>query len=122
MRLDLNVMLPLTFSVETKRTDDRRMLEGLVLSCKTYSPATFLGFLATTAAHRAVMYGRHKDLAPFTDNYDDFILDPDYARVKHEVMVAVRQMSQQPVIVHEQMLEACFGLIAAATVVGNLEE
>jgi hypothetical protein len=117
-----DVMLPMTFSVEVKRTRDRIARQGLVLSSKTSSPATFLGFLATTAAHRAVMYGRHRDLAPSNDNHDDLILDPDYVRVKHEATVAVRQVFHQRAIVDEQMLEACFGLISTATVVGNFEE
>ncbi|ETI27465.1 hypothetical protein G647_09655 [Cladophialophora carrionii CBS 160.54] len=117
-----DVMLPMTFSVEVKRTRDRIARQGLVLSSKISNPASFLGFLATTAAHRAVMYGRHRDLAPSNDNHDDLILDPDYARAKHEATVAVRQIFQQRAIVDEQMLEACFGLISTATVVGNFEE
>ncbi|KIW66344.1 hypothetical protein PV04_05680 [Phialophora macrospora] len=117
-----DVMLPLTFSVEVKQTRDRLVRQGLVLSSKISNPATFLGFLATAAAHRAVMYGRHRDLAPSNDNHDDLILDPDYVRVKHEATVAVRQIFHQRAIVDEQMLEACFGLISTATVVGNFEE
>ncbi|OCT51016.1 hypothetical protein CLCR_08649 [Cladophialophora carrionii] len=122
MGAGFDVMLPMTFSVEVKRTRDRIARQGLVLSSKISNPASFLGFLATTAAHRAVMYGRHKDLAPSNDNHDDLILDPDYARAKHEATVAVRQIFQQRAIVDEQMLEACFGLISTATVVGNFEE
>ncbi|KAJ9607787.1 hypothetical protein H2200_007866 [Cladophialophora chaetospira] len=117
-----DVMLPLTFAVEVKQPRDRVVRQGLVLSSKISNPASFLGFLAITAAHRAVMYGRHKDLAPSLDNHDDLIFDPDYVRVKHEATVAVRQVFQKRAIVDEQMLEACFGLISTATVVGNLEE
>lgn len=112
----------MTFSTETSQTRDRLARQGLVLSSKITNPASFLGFLATTAAHRAVMYGRHKDLAPSLDNHDDLISDPEYVTVKHEATVAVRRMFQQRAIVDEQMLEACFGLISTATVVGNFEE
>jgi hypothetical protein len=87
-----------------------------------FNPASFLGFLATTAAHRAIMYGRHKDLAPSQAPHDDLILDPDYVRVKHEATIAVRQVFEQHTVAQEQMLEACFGLISAAMVVGNFEE
>ncbi|OAL39358.1 hypothetical protein AYO20_01228 [Fonsecaea nubica] len=90
------------------------------------NPATFLGFMATTAAHRAVFYGRHEDLAPANANananHDDRILDPDYIRVKNEAMVAVRRTFEQRADVDYQMVEACFGLISAATVVGNFAE
>ena len=117
-----DVLLPLTFCVEKKYARDRTARQGLVLSSKVSNPASFLGFLATTAAHRAVMYGRHKDLAPSSQDHDDLILDPDYARVKHEAMVAVRQAFGQRPVVDEQMIEASFGLIATATVVGNFQE
>ena len=115
-------MLPLTFSVEIKQARDRKARQGMVLNSKMSSPASFLGFLATTAAHRAVLYGRHKDLAPSRDNHENLISDPDYARVKHEVIRAVRQVLEQCPVSHEQILEACFGLISTNTVVGNFEE
>ncbi|KIY00547.1 uncharacterized protein Z520_03210 [Fonsecaea multimorphosa CBS 102226] len=117
-----DVMLPLTFCVETKQTHDKLARQQMVMNSKMSNPATFLGFMATTAAHRAVFYGRHEDLAPSDANHDDLILDPDYIRVKNEAMVAVRRTFDQRADVDYQMLEACFGLIATATVVGNFAE
>ncbi|EXJ69063.1 uncharacterized protein A1O5_07998 [Cladophialophora psammophila CBS 110553] len=115
-------MLPLTFCVETKQAHDKFARQKMVLNSKTSNPATFLGFMATTAAHRAVFYGRHEDLAPSNTNHDDLIFDPDYIRVKNEAMVAVRRAFDQRANVDNQMVEACFGLISTATVVGNFAE
>jgi hypothetical protein len=68
------------------------------------------------------MYGRHKDLGPSQDDHDALVLDPDYIKVKHEATSAVRRIVSQRAVVDEQMLEACFGLISTATVVGNFKE
>lgn len=112
----------MTFAVEMKRTQDRLKRQGMVLHTKISNPASFLGFLATTAAHRAVLYGRHKDLAPSLEDHDDLILDQDYILVKQEATAAVRQALAKRTIVDEQILEACFGLISTASVVGNFQE
>lgn len=117
-----DVMLPLTFSLETKRAQDRLARQGMVLQSKISNPATFLGFMATVAAHRAVLYGRHKDLAPSDANHDDLITDPEYIRVKHEAMVAVRKSFANRETLEQDMVEASFSLITTATVVGNFEE
>ncbi|OAP59931.1 hypothetical protein AYL99_04933 [Fonsecaea erecta] len=117
-----DVMLPMTFCVEAKQAHDKLARQQMVMNSKMSNPATFLGFMATTAAHRAIFYGRHEDLAPSNSNHDDLILDPDYIRVKNEAMVAVRRTFDQRANVDYQMVEACFGLISTATVVGNFTE
>ncbi|KIW32885.1 uncharacterized protein PV07_04398 [Cladophialophora immunda] len=120
--IGFDVMLPLTFCVETRQAHDKLARQKMVMNSKMSNPATFLGFMATTAAHRAVFYGRHEDLAPSNANHDDLIIDPDYIRVKNEAMVAVRRTFDQREKVDDQMVEACFGLISTATVVGNFAE
>lgn len=78
--------------------------------------------MATVAAHRAIFHGMHKDLAPSSINHDDLITDPDYKRVKHEAIVSVRKAIQTRGKADQYLLEACFGLVSTATVVGNFEE
>lgn len=117
-----DVLLPLTFSVETKQPRDRLARQGLVLQSKISSPATFMGFMATAAAHRAIFRGHHKDLAPSDENHDDLITDRDYKTVKHEALVAVRRKVESRERIDNSLVDACFGLVAAATVVGNFEE
>ncbi|EXJ90570.1 hypothetical protein A1O1_03673 [Capronia coronata CBS 617.96] len=116
-----DVLLPLTFTAEINPRDRLARL-GVVLQSKISSPPTFLGFMATAAAHRAIFHGRHKDLAPSSENHDDLITDCDYKKVKHEALVAVRRKVEQPETIDQFMVDACFGLISAATVVGNFEE
>lgn len=94
----------------------------MVLQSKISSPAVFLGFMATVAAHRAILWGRHRDLAPSDASHDDLITDPEYIKVKHEAMVAVRRIFEKRKTIDHDMVEACFGLISTATVVGNFEE
>ncbi len=94
----------------------------MVLQSKINSPATYLGFMATVAAHRAILYGRHKDLAPSDLNHDELITDPDYKRAKHEAIVAVRTLIEKSKTADQYMVDACFGLVSTATVVGNFEE
>lgn len=117
-----DVLLPLTFSVETKQPRERLVRQGMVLQSKISNPATFLGFMATAAAHRAIFHGNHKDLAPSSQNHDDLITDTDYQKVKHEAVMAVRKKIQRRDQIDHSMIDACFGLIATATVVGNFEE
>jgi hypothetical protein len=115
-------MLPMTFCVENMSERDRIGRQGMVLNSKASNPAMFLGFLATAAAHRAIWYGRHKDLRPSPEDHDDLITDPDYVKAKHEATVAVRQLFSQSTTLQQSMIEASFGLISTATVVGNFEE
>ncbi|KIX02390.1 uncharacterized protein Z518_08331 [Rhinocladiella mackenziei CBS 650.93] len=117
-----DVLLPLTFSVETKHARERLARQGMVLQSKISSPATFLGFMATVSAHRAITSGHHQDLSPSVANHDDLIVDPDYKTVKHEAIVAVRRKVETFQKLDQDMVEACFGLISTATVVGNFEE
>ncbi|KAK7900426.1 hypothetical protein LTR67_002708 [Exophiala xenobiotica] len=117
-----DVLLPLTFAVEFKQPQERLARQAMVLQSKINSPATFLGFMATVAAHRAILYGRHKDLAPSNLNHDELITDPDYKRVKHEAIVAVRRFIEKSKTADQYMVDACFGLVSTATVVGNFEE
>ncbi|KAJ4568564.1 hypothetical protein HRR85_005735 [Exophiala dermatitidis] len=122
LRYCFDVLLPLTFSVETKQPRERLVRQGMVLQSKISNPATFLGFMATAAAHRAIFHGNHKDLAPSSQNHDDLITDTDYQKVKHEAVMAVRKKIQRRDQIDHSMIDACFGLIATATVVGNFEE
>lgn len=117
-----DVLLPLTFAVEFKQPQERLARQGMVLQSKINSPATYLGFMATVAAHRAILYGRHKDLAPSDLNHDELITDPDYKRAKHEAIVAVRTLIEKSKTADQYMVDACFGLVSTATVVGNFEE
>ncbi|KAL2417566.1 hypothetical protein ABEF95_012303 [Exophiala dermatitidis] len=122
LRYCFDVLLPLTFSVETKQPRERLVRQGMVLQSKISNPPTFLGFMATAAAHRAIFHGNHKDLAPSNQNHDDLITDTDYQKVKHEAVMAVRKKIQRREQIDHSMIDACFGLIATATVVGNFEE
>ncbi|KIV84805.1 hypothetical protein PV11_00562 [Exophiala sideris] len=117
-----DVMLPLTFAVEYKQPSERLARQAMVLHSKINSPATFLGFMATVAAHRAILYSRHGDLRPSAQNHDDLITDPDYKRVKHEAIVAVRKSIDRQEPPSQYTVDACFGLIGTAAVVGNFEE
>lgn len=94
----------------------------MVLHSKINSPATFLGFMATVAAHRAILYGHHKDLRPSAQDHDDLITDPEYKKIKHEAIVAVRTSIERHEVPDKYMVDACFGLISTATVVGNFWE
>jgi hypothetical protein len=55
-------------------------------------------------------------------NHDDLTMNLEYAKVKHEATVAVRQAFDQHTRADQQILEVCFGLISTATVVGNLDK
>jgi hypothetical protein len=122
IHLGFDVMLPMTFCVENLSERDRIGRQGMVLNSKASNPAIFLGFLATSAAHRAVWHGRHKDLGPSPEDHDGLITDPDFIKAKHEATVAVRQLFNQSTTLQQSMIEASFGLISTATVVGNFEE
>ncbi len=78
--------------------------------------------MATVSAHRAILYGMHQDLAPSDANHDELITDPDYKKVKHEAIVAVRRMVEKRETLTQHAVDACFGLVATATVVGNFQE
>jgi len=121
-RAGFDVLLPMTFAVESKQANERLARQRMVLQSKVSNPATFLGFMATVAAHRAILYGRHRDLAPSDENHDDLITDPDYKKVKQEALIAVRTKIQNREAINQNMVEACFGLISIATVVGNFQE
>jgi hypothetical protein len=120
--LGFDVLLPFTFSVESKQTHDRHARQGMILQSKISSPATFLGFMATVSAHRAILYGMHGDLAPSDTNHDELITDPVYKKVKHEAIVAVRRIVENQEGLTQHAVDACFGLVSTATVVGNFEE
>ncbi|KEF59807.1 uncharacterized protein A1O9_04655 [Exophiala aquamarina CBS 119918] len=118
-----DTLLPMTFSIETASYSERMARQGLVLRQKATSPAVFLGFMATVAAHRAILRGNHQDLAPSETNHDDLITDPDYKRVKHHTIVAVRKMIENRTArVGQYLIDACFGLVSVATIVGNFRE
>ncbi|KIW19827.1 hypothetical protein PV08_00402 [Exophiala spinifera] len=117
-----DVLLPTTFSVEFKQPKARLARQGMVLQSKMNNPATYLGFMATVAAHRAVLYGRHQDLKPSDRDHDELISDPDYKMVKHEAIVAVRTMIQNSEGPSQYIIDSCFGLVSIATVVGNFKE
>ncbi|KAK6383673.1 hypothetical protein LTS17_002965 [Exophiala oligosperma] len=117
-----DVLLPTTFSVEFKQPKERLARQGMVLQSKMNNPATYLGFMATVAAHRAVLYGRHEDLRPSDRDHDELINDPDYRKVKHEAIVAVRTLVQKSKAPSQYLVDSCFGLVSIATVVGNFEE
>ncbi|EXJ81023.1 hypothetical protein A1O3_07311 [Capronia epimyces CBS 606.96] len=119
LRFGFDVLIPLTFSSERQ---DRLTRQGLVLQTKIADPPTFWGMIGVFAAHKAIFQGDHKDLAPSDVNHDDLITDPDYKKVKHEALVAVRRKIERRERMDQFMIEACFGLSATATVVGNFEE
>lgn len=113
----------MTFSIETTSHSEQMARQGLVLRQKTVNPAVFLGFMATVAAHRAILRGNHKDLAPSETNHDDLITDPEYKQVKHHTIVAVRKMIEDRTArVGQYLVDACFGLVSVATIVGNFRE
>jgi len=94
----------------------------MILQSKISNPAVFLGFMATVAAHRAIVLGYHKDLAPSEVNHDDLITDSDYKKAKHEAVVAVRQAIQHCQKPDQYLIDACFALVSTATIVGNFDE
>ncbi|KAK5202651.1 hypothetical protein LTR41_011604 [Exophiala xenobiotica] len=117
-----DTLLPMTFPVEDEANSERLARQGMVLQSKISNPAAFLGFMATVAAHRAILRGHHKDLAPSQTDHDDLITDPDYKKVKHEAIVAVRQSIQSRQKADQYLIDACFGLVSTATVIGNFDE
>lgn len=117
-----NTLLPMTFPFAYKSNSERLARQGIVLQSKISNPAAILGFIATVVAHRAILRGYHKDLAPSQTDHDDLITDPDYKKVKHEAIVAVRQSIQSRQKADQYLIDACFGLVSTATVVGNFDE
>jgi hypothetical protein len=112
----------MTFAIETNSYTERIARQGVVLRQKATSPAVFLGFMATVAAHRSIFRGNHEDLAPSDTNHDDLISDPEYKQVKHHTIVAVRKMVDDLSCVDQYLIDACFGLVSIAAVVGNFQE
>lgn len=118
----LDTLLPLTFPIESKSNSERLARQGMVLQSKISNPAVFLGFMATVAAHRAILLGYHKDLAPSEANHEDLITDSDYKKAKHEAVVAVRRAIQHCQKPDQYLIDACFALVSTATIVGNFDE
>lgn len=108
--------------MESSSYGERIARQGMVLRQKSSSPAVFLGFMGTVAAHRAILRGHHKDLAPSDTNHDDLITDPEYKQVKHHTIVAVRQMIEDRKSPNQHLVDACYGLVSVATIVGNFSE
>lgn len=117
-----NTLLPLTFPIESKSRSERLARQGMVLQSKISSPAVFLGFMATVAAHRAILLGYYNDILPPERNHDEFITDPDSQKIKHEAIVAVRQIIQNRQRADQYLIDACFGLVPTSTVTGNFGE
>jgi len=85
-------------------------------------PATFFGIMATLAAHRAILEGRHGDLAPSNTNHDDLFMDLDYKVMKNAAYVATRQEIAKQGIAVGVILDACAMLVCAAVMIGNFGE
>lgn len=117
-----DVLLPMTFVMEKTSYSERIARQGMVLRQKATSPAVFLGFMGTVAAHRAILRGSHGDLTPSETDHDDLITDPEYKQVKFHTLVAVRKLIEERKTPDQSLVDACYGLVSVATIVGNIAE
>ncbi|KAK5056015.1 hypothetical protein LTR84_012566 [Exophiala bonariae] len=122
LRHCFDVLLPMTFVMEKFSSSERTARQGMVLRQKVASPAVFLGFMGTVAAHRAILRGSHGDLTPSEIDHDDLITDPEYKQVKFHTLVAVRKLIEANKTPDQSLVDACYGLVSVATIVGNIAE
>jgi hypothetical protein len=119
-KYSISTFLPMSFPVERAKTE-REARVSMLLNVKVNSYAAYLGFLATVAAHRAVLYGHHRDLSPSARPSAESISDPLYRNVLQCAINATRQKQDKRELDGEY-LEACFGLIGAETIVGDFQK
>ena len=120
IQYSISHFMPLSFPTENTAAE-RESRFALLLYVKEHSPAAFLGFMTTVAAHRAVLYRKHEDLSPSDRVHSDLIRDNEYRMVLQEAVRATREMQKKGEMDGE-FLEACFGLISAQTIVGDFNQ
>jgi len=115
-------MLPMTFQVEGKQRREALARRGMILQIQKSSPATFFSFLATSAAHRSLLLGSRADATTRPDMARvDLLNDREYALTQYEATAAVKRKLDNQTIDRE-LVDACFGLVSTAVLVGNFWE
>ncbi|RMZ75229.1 hypothetical protein DV737_g5408, partial [Chaetothyriales sp. CBS 132003] len=115
--------IPMTFPVENKKANQRLARRMVVQRALEASPATFFAFLATIACHRAVVHHRHSELGGDgpTGNYER-IRDRDFLLARQRSIAEANAKVAWGGIADAEYLEACFGIIATCTLVGDFDE
>ena len=110
------------FPIETKQPQQLLARKRLLLDYRSERPVAFSAFMATTAAHRAIYYGHHKDLSPDNLNREDLLNDSDFKTAYSDAVRATRIKVQAGETADSDFLDACFSLMSTASMIGNFEE
>ena len=110
------------FPIETKQPQQLLARKRLLLDYRSERPVAFSAFMATTAAHRAIYYGHHKDLSPDNLNREDLLNDSDFKTAYGDAVRATRIKVQAGETADSDFLDACFSLTSTASMIGNFEE
>ena len=112
----------MTFPVESKQSNGRSQRKDLVIRVQTSNPATFFGFLATVACHRAVLYKRFKSCGAQLKLTSNNITCQEFGRAHQDAITATNAKIERDEVSDPDFLEACYSLISTTTIVGDFEE
>jgi hypothetical protein len=110
----------MSFPVEKQATERESRLIMMEL-LKFHSPAAYMGFLATLAAHRAVLNRSHDLVVSRSQLRNQVIYDADYRDALRgaENYAGYKQAKCE---IDGEFLEVCFAIISAQSVMANLSE
>ncbi|OXV10012.1 hypothetical protein Egran_02221 [Elaphomyces granulatus] len=119
-----SVYIPMTFPTETKISaeDDQTKLSLMGRTAFT-DPGTFFGLMSVSAAHRAIVTGRHSDsfLLPGCENR--VLYDSDYYLMKARCIHEMNAKLKDPVLaISNEAFGTIINLLTSAMIVGLFNE
>lgn len=121
MRYSISTFFPMSFPVEKTKTEKESRLT-MLLQVKVHSPIAFIGFMATLAAHRAILHKNHDDLSPSNILHAHLIKDPDYKCALQEAVQSISEKVNSGATLDAEILEGCFSVVSAACIVGDFKQ
>lgn len=92
----VTVMIPMVFPIEQKHPQQGRNRIRHVFKSAISDPAAFYSYMCMSAAHRAIIYGRHSELLFISGGSDRQLTEPDYYIMKAKCFKAITAKMQDP--------------------------
>ncbi|OAX79483.1 hypothetical protein ACJ72_06197 [Emergomyces africanus] len=118
-----SVLIPMTFPAESKQPQDSKNRMGLIISATISEAGPFFGYMSLCAAHRAILQGKHSDLAVTPRGNDRVLYEPDYYMMKARCIAEMNRKMQDPALaLTDSAFDIVVSLTSCALTIGDFDE
>ncbi|KAK2760181.1 hypothetical protein FQN54_002248 [Arachnomyces sp. PD_36] len=118
-----SILIPTTFPVESKQSQERNERMGFVFSSAISDAGSFYSFMGFTAAHRAVLGGKKADLIMSASGENRYLMEPEYYVLNARCIKEVNAKIQDPKgAISDDAFQTVINLVSGAMLTGCFEE